>query len=91
MLSENQESWMETVVEGPGKLSFWWKVSSAEDLDYLDFSINGDLQQRISGEPGWQLESFTLNPGANRLRWRFKKGSDASHGQNAGWVDNVVW
>ena len=30
-ISEEQFSWLETTVTGPGVLSFWWKVSSEPD------------------------------------------------------------
>ncbi|UCE46623.1 MAG: hypothetical protein JSW47_13490, partial [Phycisphaerales bacterium] len=48
-ISHNQESWMQTTVNGAGTVSFYWKVSSEEDYDFLEFYIDGSLQDRISG------------------------------------------
>jgi len=91
-ISHNQESWMETVVSGPGTFSFWWKVSSEENFDFLEFYINGELQSgRISGEVDWNRQVFELGAGTHRLRWRYVKDGSVSHGQDAGFVDEVVW
>src|SRR6185369_15186076 len=34
---DNEESWLEATVTGPGVLSFWWKVSSEQGYDWLEF------------------------------------------------------
>src|SRR5206468_313910 len=43
----NQESWMETVVSGVTNFSFWWKVSSETNYDFLEFYTNGIFARRI--------------------------------------------
>jgi uncharacterized delta-60 repeat protein len=89
-ITHNQESWMETTVTGPGRLSFWWKVSSEATYDYLEFYINGVRQSaRISGEVNWQQQTFDLTGGSNVLRWRYFKDEATSTGQDRGWVDEV--
>ena len=52
-ISEDQESWMQTTVNGAGAVSFYWKVSSEEDYDFLEFYIDGSLENRISGSVDW--------------------------------------
>src|SRR5204863_677704 len=50
-IGDGQESWLETSLVGPGPLTFWWKISSGTDDDFLEFYINDELQSyRISGE-----------------------------------------
>ncbi|MCF7975345.1 MAG: discoidin domain-containing protein, partial [Phycisphaerae bacterium] len=39
-LGNNVQSSMQTTVEGPGTVSFYWKVSSEVDWDFLDFYID---------------------------------------------------
>jgi List-Bact-rpt repeat protein/immunoglobulin I-set domain protein len=85
------ESWMETTVQGPGTLSFWWKVDSSTNLDQLSFLINGVTQPSlISGVVDWQQQSYFLGTGPQTLRWRFRRngGADANRAE-AAWVDQV--
>ena len=88
-ISGNQTSWLETTVTGPLPLSFWWKVSSEEDYDYLRFAIDGVEQTKISGETDWQEEHFDLSAGSHTLRWSYTKDGSVSDGSDAGWLDQV--
>lgn len=88
VIPDNQESWIETTVVGPGALSFWWRLSSY--YDNLQFYINGSLQTAISGEVDWQQRNYSLPPGVQTLRWRFRQ--DSYHGAlDRGWLDQVVF
>jgi hypothetical protein len=89
LVSDNQESWVHTVVDGPGTLTFWWKVSSETDFDWLRFHIDGILQQQISGEVNWQQRSFQVPQGSHTLRWRYVKDSNSAFGQDRAWLDQV--
>jgi len=90
-ITHSQQSWMQTTVNGPGTLEFWWKVSS-QGGDFLEFYINGVLQTgRISGTVDWAKKSFSLNPGVHTLRWRYVKDSSGSSGSDAAWVDQLSW
>ena len=40
---------MQTTINGPGTIIFWWKVSSEINNDLLRFTIGGSEQARISG------------------------------------------
>lgn len=85
------ESWMETTVQGPGTLAFWWKVDSSTNSDQLNFLINSNTQPGgISGVVDWQLQSYLLGAGPQKLRWRFNRyyGTDTNR-LGAGWVDQV--
>jgi hypothetical protein len=84
-----QESWVETVVTGPGGISFWWKVSSETNYDWLELRRNGELRARISGDTGWQQVQVSLPPGPQTLRWRYVKDNNNGVGMDAGWLDQV--
>jgi hypothetical protein len=87
-----QESWMETAVNGPGSLTFWWKVSSLTNQNTIRLNLNGVEQSyRISGEVDWQQQSFYLGAGTNTFRWRFVRNNYDPLIDNVGWVDQVVF
>jgi hypothetical protein len=83
-------SWVETTVEGPGTITFQWKVSSELDGDFLTFSVDGVEQPGcISGEAGWQTLAFTIPTGAHRLTWTYAKNRVLAVGFDAGWLRQV--
>ncbi len=82
----NQESWLETVVDGPVTLSFWWKVSSEHSYDWLEFWVNGTLRGRITGDAEWHEKQHELSEGTNIVRWRYVKDVNTSRGRDRGWV-----
>ncbi len=88
----NQQAWMETTVSGPGTLSFWWRVSSENNYDWLEFYLDGALQTgRISGNVDWQMKTYSLGAGNHTLSWRYAKDGSQSSGSDAAWVDEVSW
>jgi hypothetical protein len=88
-IGPSQQSLLKTTIIGPGRLSYWWKVSSEQDFDLLDFQIGGVTQATISGEVGWEQRTFTLPSGSNSLVWRYSKDLTGDAGQDAAWVDQV--
>ena len=86
-----QESWMQTTVSGTGTVSFYWKVSSEGYCDFLDFYIDGSLQDQISGSVDWQQMMYTLPSGSHTLEWRYAKDYAMISGSDCGWVDKVEW
>ena len=80
---------LDPTVTGPGTLTFWWKVSSEKDFDWLRFHIDGIFQQQISGEINWQQRSYQLPQGSHALRWRYVKDLNSSFGQDRAWLDQV--
>jgi alpha-tubulin suppressor-like RCC1 family protein len=90
VILDNQQSTLQTIVYGPGAVSFWWKVSSEQWFDFLNFAVNGRVQAAISGEVDWQFEQFNLPGGSNVLSWTYAKDPDVSFGLDAGWLDEVT-
>jgi YD repeat-containing protein len=81
-------SQMQATVEGEGEVSFWWKVSSEEGCDYLEFYIDGVFKNKISGEVGWQEKEYTLTgSGSHSLLWQYEKDGSIDEGDDCGWVD----
>ena len=91
-ISHNQESWMQTTVSGAGTVKFYWKVSSEEDYDFLEFYIDDSLEDRISGSVNWQQKTYMIGTSASHtLEWRYVKDKDTDFGSDCAWVDKVEW
>jgi hypothetical protein len=91
-ISDNQDLSIQTTVSGAGTVSFYWKVSSEADWDFLEFYIDGELQDQISGEVDWQQMTYAITgSGSHTLEWRYFKDAGASGGEDCGWVDKLEW
>ena len=81
-----------TTVVGPGLLTYWHKISSETNFDYLELYFNDELQpNRISGEVNWQPQTLMVPAGEQVLRWRYTKDKDSSFETDAAWVDEVTY
>ncbi len=69
--------------------SFYFKVSSELNWDFLNFSVDGVLQQQWSGEIDWTSFAFPLPAGTHTLEWSYAKDAFASDGLDAAFIDNV--
>ena len=88
---DSQMSLLQTVLIGPGNLSFWWKVSSEQYWDTLTFAMNGVAITNISGEVDWQQQTYTVPAGLQTLTWVYAKDGSTSVGQDTGWLDQVSY
>ena len=88
-LASNQSSWMETSVSGPGAIRFWWKLSSQQFNNPLDFSVDGTSLASISGNTEWQNGVYVIPAGSHTLRWTHSIGAFVSAGIDAAWLDQV--
>jgi hypothetical protein len=90
-VTNGQQAVLNTTVTGPGTLSFWCKVSSQPDADFLSFSVNGTNRLVLSGELAWEQHSFYLGAGQVNLSWSYSKDANGSAGQDAAWLDEVTF
>ena len=88
-ITDGEETWVETQLTGPGILTFWWKVSSEQSFDWLEFSLNSQLQTRISGDVNWQQGFFPIPGGTYAARWRYVKDPSSDGGSDSAWLDQV--
>jgi alpha-tubulin suppressor-like RCC1 family protein len=91
-ISNNQESVLQTTYTGSGfGIGFWWKVSSEDQFDSLQFKIDGLTRSQISGDLDWEYVEFTVtNSGNHNLQWRYFKNGSGSSGLDAAWLDQVT-
>ncbi|MBR4654417.1 MAG: InlB B-repeat-containing protein [Kiritimatiellae bacterium] len=92
-------TWLQTVVEGAGTISFRWKVDCEWDdsgdatWDHVAFYTNGIEAARMDGTSGWVEKSFTFaDSGTHTLRWTFMKDNynDDTFPDRA-WVSGFTW
>jgi hypothetical protein len=90
-ITDGQQSSLQAVVSGPGTVTFWWKVSSEQFYDFLNFYIDFSLQAGISGEEDWQSVTVPVPAGPHTLRWTYQKDPNVSVGADAGWLTQVAY
>jgi len=87
-IGNNEETWVSVVVNGEASLSFFWKVSSEADCDFLKFYIDDVETASISGDIE-QLLSFDIPSGEHTLAWAYSKDESIAAGLDCGWLDNI--
>ncbi len=90
-ITNNQESTLSLSVNilNDGVISFYKKVSSETDYDYLKFYIDGQLQDKWSGEVDWSLSQFNVTAGKHTFTWTYSKDISVSNGSDAAYLDNI--
>ena len=97
VISDVQESFIETKVNGPGEISFWWKASCEEiwngmKFDYVSFTVDGVEQVSLGGISEWTLVTVDIpGNGEHTLRWTYQKDESGYAGDDCAWLDEVVW
>jgi len=94
VVPDNGFAAFETVVNGSGTVTFWWKVSSESDADYLTFKLDGIQVAAISGTKGSWAQVSNRVEGAgvtHTLRWEYVKNGSLNSSIDAGWVDDIIW
>ncbi|MBP7497015.1 MAG: hypothetical protein KA792_05060 [Bacteroidales bacterium] len=71
-------------------LSFYIKLSTEINYDYLYLYINNIAVKRWSGIKDWHKESFPVKAGYNRFKWIYVKDKSQSTGSDCVWLDNIT-
>lgn len=92
-ISDNQASelFITFDVLADGDLSFYRKLSSEAEWDFLRFYIDYDMQGEWSGELDWEKVSFPVTQGLHTFRWVYEKDNYYSSGNDCAWVDYIVF
>ncbi len=91
LVGDGQSSTLQTIVDGPGALHFWWRVSSETNADVLVFAVNGQTEALISGESDWQEVLFPLSAGPQFVDWTYFKNATGRAGTDRGWLDQITF
>lgn len=93
LITDNQTTELELIYEvyAEDTLSFWYKVSSENNYDYLRFYIDGSLQDEWAGEVGWAEAIYVVDAGIHTFKWTYEKDVSIAGGLDAGWVDYITF
>jgi hypothetical protein len=92
-MSDNQASALSlnAEVSTDDQISFFYKVSSEANYDYLNFYIDGILKDEWSGEIGWTEAVYDVTAGNHTFKWEYTKDFSVSSGGDCAWVDFIVF
>jgi hypothetical protein len=98
VITHSQTSRLETVVSGPGTVTFSCKVAGEivkkTVYDGLAFCIDGVQQGELMGNANWAEQTFEVTgEGSHTLSWLYVKddGDMIDVGEDCAWVDAVTW
>lgn len=74
-----------------GNISFYKKVSSESNYDYLRFYIDGVQTAEWSGDMDWAEHIFPVTAGFHTFEWKYEKDFSVSSGSDAAWIDYIVF
>ena len=74
----------------PGNISFYSRVSSEGNYDFLFFYIDGIEQEHWSGELWWGEYSFPTEAGQHIYKWAYTKDYSVSNGSDCAWIDYIM-
>ncbi|MBR0136104.1 MAG: hypothetical protein IJM18_07870, partial [Clostridia bacterium] len=73
-------------------LSFDYRISSEQNYDKFQFTVNGSAVASADGEHGWQTYTYTApSDGSYQFTWKYKKDYSVASGSDCVWIDNVAW
>ncbi len=74
-----------------GNITFYRKVSSEANYDFLRFYIDGVQKGSWSGEVNWSTVSFPVTAGSRTFTWTYMKDITVSQGSDTAWIDDIVF
>ena len=93
-ITHSQSTSMTVTLNCPaaGTISFWKKVSSEQNYDFLKFYINNQMRNQWSGSNDiWSQIIYDVQPGLNTFTWEYVKDSYSSAGSDCAWIDDIVF
>ncbi|MFA7030002.1 MAG: C25 family cysteine peptidase [Candidatus Cloacimonadaceae bacterium] len=94
LITHNQTTSISVTLNCPvaGTISFWKKVSSELNYDYLRFAINDVVRNQWSGTSDiWSQVFFEVPAGQNTFVWSYSKDSGTSSGSDCAWIDDIIF
>jgi PKD repeat protein len=89
--TQSEAIYLEYTVYAADILSFWYKVSSESNWDYLTFYVDGNLMDEWSGSIPWSYAEYNISAGAHTFKWEYSKDFSVSTGQDAAWIDMITF
>jgi len=91
-ISDDEYTTLEITINcASGDISFYCKVSSEADFDYLKFYIDDSEKGEWSGDRDWMQVSFPVTAGSRNFKWTYAKDISGSAGSDTAWIDDIVF
>ncbi len=92
-IADGQESELFLYIDvlAEGDLTFYRKVSSEAEWDFLRFYIDNTMLGEWSGELNWEKVSFPITQGLHTFHWVYEKDDYLSSGGDCAWIDFIVF
>lgn len=92
LITDNQVSglWLDWDVAFADSISFWYKVSSETNYDFLRFYVNNEEKEKWSGNTGWKFAHFAADAGAQNFKWRYTKDYSVAGGEDCARIDYIL-
>lgn len=92
-IASSKTSTMQTTVTVTSNdtISFYRKVSSETNYDFLRFYIDGTKMNEWSGEKDWERVSYPVTAGIHTFKWLYVKDYSGAVGSDAAWVDYILF
>jgi len=92
LIDDYETSTMEIILSCvEGNISFYYKVSSEAYYDYLRFYIDDIEKGSWTGDQDWDIASYITTKGTHTFKWEYIKDGSVSSGEDAGWIDDIVF
>ena len=90
IITHNQSSTMSiTQTTKSTEISFFKKVSSETNYDFLHFYIDDEDMGQWSGNLPWSEERYYLTQGTHTFKWSYIKDYSVDLGHDCAWVDDI--
>lgn len=92
-IGHNQNTTLSLVLNvlEPGELSFFRKISSEANYDYLRFLIDGVQQVQWSGYSDWTRYFCPVTAGTHTFTWTYVKDQGVNSGSDTAWLDHITF
>ncbi len=92
-INNNQSSsyWIKGTVLMADSISFFYRVSSEPDYDFLRFYIDNVKLAEWAGDIDWTRASFAAAAGERTFRWTYRKDNSQTGGQDCAWADFITF
>ena len=86
----DSEAHLDLTINGPDQLLFFRKVSTEEDYDFFEVSLDGTMIESISGVDDWAPVSIDIPAGEHVVRISYTKDGDVDGNQDSVWIDQMT-
>ena len=91
-INNNQKACMYKTISLSQKatITFYYKVSSEKNYDFLKYYLDGSAQLAESGNVDWREYSGTINSGNHEIKFCYEKDYSVSVGTDSGYLDDII-